>query len=244
MRSVGVIVARGGSKRIPRKVLRSLGGIPLLAWMSKAALASRLDAVVLSTDDAEIAALGRELGLSVPFLRPAELAQDFVRNDDVVLHAIDMLGSSDSPGADIAVLLQPTAPFTLPGDIDACLDAMEEAEIACCFTARKATERPEWMFVPGDKGTVKLLLGGELVGDRQHSQKLTTYYVPSGAVWATRADTLRRTRSFYAPPLRIVEVEEHRSADIDVEDDLIVAEALLRAHALAPVSADRGRGRR
>ena len=87
--SLGVVVARGQSKRLPRKMLRPLAGHPLVAYMARAALASGLDRVILSTDDDEIAAAAKSYGLEAPFRRPAELATDFATNDRVLLHALD-----------------------------------------------------------------------------------------------------------------------------------------------------------
>ncbi|MEE9209879.1 MAG: acylneuraminate cytidylyltransferase family protein [Kiloniellales bacterium] len=228
MLSLGVIVARGPSKRIPRKVLRPLLGVPLIGYMARAALASRIDRVILSTEDEEIAQVGRSFGLEVPFLRPAELAGDFVCNDDVVLYMLERIEEAEGAGYDIAVLLQPTTPFVLPRHIDACLGTLGKTDAACCFTAKKVVEPPHWMFTTADDGTVKLLLGGSLAGDRQHSQKLPACYLPSGAAWAVRTSVLRKTRRLYSEPMRIAVVEPERAVDIDNPLDLIIAEAVGR----------------
>lgn len=95
MRVLGLVPARGGSRGVPRKNLRSLVGRPLLAYTAEAALAAvRLDRVVLSTDDPEIAAVGEELGLDVPFMRPAELATDDAPTLPVIQHALSALAAS------------------------------------------------------------------------------------------------------------------------------------------------------
>jgi CMP-N,N'-diacetyllegionaminic acid synthase len=110
-RIIGLIPARGGSKGIPGKNLRSLGGKPLLQWAFEAAKNSGVvERVLLSTDSEEIAALGRQLGIEVPFLRPAELAQDDTPMIAVLKHLIEHLrASGDVP--DAIMLLQPTAPL-------------------------------------------------------------------------------------------------------------------------------------
>ena len=88
-RVLGVITARGGSKSVPRKNVLELGGKPLLAWTIEAARASRrLDRVILSTDDDEIATIGRDQGAEVPFVRPAELATDTSHHPEVMIHAV------------------------------------------------------------------------------------------------------------------------------------------------------------
>lgn len=239
MASLGVVVARGQSKRLPRKMLRPLAGHPLAAYMIRAALASGLDRVILSTDDDEIAAVGKAYGIEVPFRRPAELATDFATNDRVVLHALDWLEANDRNSYAVAVLLQPTAPFTTPRDIDACVDTLSRTDANSCFTAAPVSEQPHWMFVPRDSGEVELLMPGELSGDRQHTQKLPRYLHPSGAVWAVRAKALRATGRVYCAPMRVAEVAPERAIDIDTELDFVMAEAAARHFGLVLAEARR-----
>src|SRR5438128_2514535 len=118
MTTLGVIPARGGSQGIPRKNLAPVLGKPLLAYTAEAALAARrLSRVILSTDDEEIADIGRRYGLEVPFLRPAELAKDDTRTLPVLQHAVRWM---EARGArfDSICLLEPTSPVRGPEDID------------------------------------------------------------------------------------------------------------------------------
>src|SRR5258707_10081177 len=115
---VGLIPARGGSKSIPRKNLALVAGRPLLAYTAQAALgAAGLDRVILSTDDGEIAAAGRSLGLDVPFLRPAALAGDEAGMVPVMRHMLDWLAEEGIAEATL-VLLQPTSPLRQARHID------------------------------------------------------------------------------------------------------------------------------
>lgn len=239
MPSLGVVVARGQSKRLPRKMLRNLAGHPVLAYMARAALASGLDRVVLSTDDEEIAAAGARYGIEAPFRRPAELATDFVTNDKVLLHALDWVEAEGDRRYDVAVLLQPTAPFTTARDIDACLEGLRSGNANCCFTAAPVSEQPHWMFVPRPDGEVELLMPGHLSGERQHTQKLPRYLHPSGAAWAVRAAALRETGRVYCAPMRVAEVPPERAVDIDTELDLVIAEAVARHFELGLIDATR-----
>ena len=188
---------------------------------------------MLSTDDDEIAAAGAAYGIEVPFRRPAELATDLATNDRVVLHALDWTEASEGRRYDVAVLMQPTAPFTEARDIDTCLETLSKSDANCCFTAAPVSEQPHWMFVPRDGGEVELLMPGHLAGDRQHAQKLPRYLHPSGAVWAVRAEALRATGRIYCAPMRVAEVAPERAIDIDTEIDLVVAEAVARHFKLA-----------
>lgn len=234
--TLGVIVARGQSKRLPRKMLRTLAGHPLLAFMARAALASRLDRVVLSTDDDEIAETAARYGLEAPFRRPAALAEDFVTNDKVLLHALDWIEAHTGRAPEVVTLLQPTAPFTASADIDACLSVLERTDANLCFTATAVTEQPHWMFVPQESGELTLLMDGHLSGDRQHTQKLPRYLHPSGAVWAVRTAALRETGRIYVAPMRAVEIPAERAVDIDTEFDLLFAEAIANRFGFSPAA--------
>src|ERR1700730_1555845 len=115
---LGVIPARGGSKAIPRKNLAVLANRPLIAWTVEVAIASdSLDRLVISTDDPEIAEIGKKLGAEVPFLRPTELATDTSTSMEVVLHAIQWFDENENYRPDYVLLLQPTSPLRTVTDI-------------------------------------------------------------------------------------------------------------------------------
>jgi N-acylneuraminate cytidylyltransferase len=135
------------------------------------------------------------------------------------------------------VLLQPTAPFTRPGDIEACVAGVRDSNANCCFTAIRVSQQPHWMFVPQPDGTVELLMPGALSGHRQHTQMLPRYLHPSGAVWAVRTSAFRSSGRIYDAPMRTVEVEHARAVDIDTELDLVIAESVARHFGFAPVPA-------
>ena len=147
MRVLGLIPARGGSKGVPGKNIKLLGGHPLLDYTARAALASRcLARVILSTDDEAIAAVGRSAGIEVPFLRPGELATDQAPTLPVIQHAVRYLeGQGDS--FDAICLLQPTNPFRRPEDIDACIDLLEarKADAVVSVLPVPAEFNPHWV---------------------------------------------------------------------------------------------------
>ena len=140
--NLAVIIARGGSKGLPGKNLRALGGKPLIAWTIEAAARSRyLDRVVLSSDDAQIIAVARRWGCEVPFVRPAHLAADDVPAVDPLLHAAQFVG-----GADYVTLLQPTSPFRTSADIDGCIARCIDSGAPSCVTVAPVRKSPAWMF--------------------------------------------------------------------------------------------------
>ena len=123
-RIVGIVPARGGSKSIPRKNVKLLGGIPLIAYSIEAGLRSKyLDRVIVSTDDPEIAAVAREWGAEVPFMRPAELAGDLATDLPVFEHALRWL-EEEGYGCDAVVQLRPTSPFRPPACVDEAVEVL------------------------------------------------------------------------------------------------------------------------
>src|SRR2546430_4022808 len=125
MRVLGLIPARGGSKGVPRKNLCVIAGKPLLEYTAVAALdAHRLSRIVLSTEDEEIAEVGRHYGVEVPFLRPKALAQDTTPMLPVVQHALRMLTAAGDR-FDAVCLLQPTNPLRRASDIDQAIGLLE-----------------------------------------------------------------------------------------------------------------------
>lgn len=228
MTILGIVTARGGSKGIPRKNLADLGGRPLLAWTAQAALASRLDRVVLSTEDDEIAEAGRELGLEVPFHRPPELAADGSLSIDVVLHVLEALEDATVTSV---MLLQPTAPFRLVEDIDGAIDL---------FVASGADSVISVVPVDGHHpARMKFVEDGRIVDppyveayENQPRQELRPVYIKNGAIYLTRRAVIEG-RSFKGEDCRAWVMPHERSVNIDGPFDLgiarVIADGLLDA---------------
>jgi N-acylneuraminate cytidylyltransferase len=220
-RVLGVIPARGGSKRLPRKNVRPLAGKPLIAWTIEAARGSRyLDRVVLSSDDAEIIRVARQWNCEAPFVRPAELASDEAPGVGPVLHAVQAL-----PDYALVVLLQPTSPLRTSADIDACIEACVERGAPACVSVCAAQENPHWMFTLDAGGRLSPVMSGKLP-DR--SQDLPPAYLLNGAVYVARTDWLRERREFISPQTVAYVMPADRSTDIDDADDLRHAESLMQ----------------
>ena len=127
--TLGVITARGGSKGIPRKNIKPLAGKPLIGWTIAAAEKSRyLTRSIVSTDDPEIASISRDLDADVPFIRPAELAQDSTPAIPVIQHALRWLSEHEGAAFDYVMILQPTSPLRTADDIDACITKIVDAD--------------------------------------------------------------------------------------------------------------------
>jgi CMP-N-acetylneuraminic acid synthetase len=225
MRVLGLIPARGGSKGIPGKNVRLLGGRPLLAWTAATALASRrLSRVVLSTDDEGIAAAGRCCGLDVPFLRPAELARDDTPTLPVVRHALETLDD----GFEAVCLLQPTSPFRRAEDVDACIAMLEERELDSVVSVLPVPpeHNPCWVYFEDGAGLLRLATGEEQPIPRR--QELPPAFHRDGSVYVIRRDVVMQG-SLYGRRLGgYVMPDAGRSVNLDTPADWERAERVVQ----------------
>lgn len=222
-RVLALITARGGSKGLPGKNIRPLAGKPMLAWTIEAALAAQApDRVVLSSDDEDIMAVARAHGCEVPFVRPAALASDTCGSLDVALHALDSLDG----GFDTLVLLQPTSPLRLAGDIDQACRVFERSGAPSCASVCAAHPAPQWIFSTGADGRLQPVL--DMPGGAVRRQDLPDYWALNGAIYIADVDWLRHEKRFVSPQTVPYVMPKQRSVDIDDLVDFQLAEVLLR----------------
>lgn len=220
MNVLGLIPARGGSKGIPRKNVRVIAGKPLIAWTIDAARRSALlDAVVVSTEDEEIAETARSWGAQVPFMRPSHLSADDTPGIDPVFHAIDML-----PYYDAVLLLQPTSPLRTADDIDGLLTQAIETGAPSVVSVCEPEDHPYWMYRLGTDGRLERLIDAPPVARRQD---LPAVYALNGAMYFARVDWLREHRRFVGEGTLGYPMPGDRSSDIDGPMDWRIAEWLL-----------------
>lgn len=229
-RVLGLILARGGSKSIPRKNIKLLGGKPLLAYtIERARAAASIDRLVLSTDDEEIAAVGRAYGAEVPFVRPAELAGDHTPDLPVFVHALEWLREHDGWVPDMIVHLRPTHPFRNPLHIDqgiALLAAHPEADAV--WTVGMPPVTPYKMFHVGADGYLKPALAIEGVAQAftLPRQQLPRVYNHYGQVDITRRRTILQKGSMCGDRILPI-ILEGEIFDIDSPLDWEFAEFLI-----------------
>ena len=229
-RILGLITARGGSKGIPRKNVAPVAGKPLLAYTCLAAKASqRLTRVVLSTDDSEIAEVGREWGAEVPFMRPEALASDTASSVDVARHALDWLREHERWQADVVVILQPTSPLRTAQHIDEALAVMQQAGADTVVSVVRLPHHASPFKVMQLKdGCLHHFWDQPLPFDAHNRHSVPVLYARNGpAVLATRADVLLARGSFYGDHVVPYEMSEGDSVDIDTPFDLKIAAWLL-----------------
>jgi len=226
MRVLGIVTARGGSKGVPRKNVRELAGKPLLVWTAEAALAAnRLTRVVLSTDDEEIARVGRGAGLDVPFMRPAELALDTTPSLPVLRHVVATLEAAGDR-YDATCLLQPTNPLRAHDTIDRCIELMETTGCDSVVTVLPVPDEhnPYWVFFRDARGSLVPAMPGPLVPRRQD---LPAAFHREGQVYLTRRDVLMEQGSLYGASMQGYPIDPARSVNIDTPADWERAEAVL-----------------
>jgi len=223
------VPARGGSKGIPRKNIRPLAGKPLLQYTADAALAARrLTHVALSTDDAEIARLGRTYGLDVPFERPRELAEDSTPMLAVVQHALRWF---DERGRrfDAVCLLQPTNPLRRAAEIDRCIELLESsgADAVVTMAPVPSDYNPHWVFCQNPDGSVRLSTGERTPLARR--QDLPPAFHRDGSIYVTRSRVVLEEASLYGARTIPYAVSLERSVNIDDSEDWSRAEEILNA---------------
>jgi N-acylneuraminate cytidylyltransferase len=211
---LGVILARGGSKGLPRKNVRDLAGKPLIAWTIEAGQeAEYLDRLILSSDDDEIMAVAKEYGCEVPFRRPDVLAEDDTSSMDALLHALDQVETHD-----YVVLLQPTSPLRTADDIDASIARCHETEAPACVTVTETDKPPQWMYTFGEGNKLEPVMDQDERITRR--QEAPTIYVPNGAVYVAGAAWLREHETFYTDATIGHPMPPERSVDVDASIDL------------------------
>ncbi|PRC91484.1 cytidylyltransferase domain-containing protein [Solimicrobium silvestre] len=220
MKTLALILARGGSKGIPRKNIRLLAGKPLIAWSIQAALnCPQIDSVVVSTDDEEIAQISRTWGAQVPFMRPAELALDSSPSMDAILHALDQL-----PWFDTILVLQPTSPLRTTADIIACLNFAFTQQANAVVSVCEPANSPYWMYKLGADCRLSKLMD---TNDISRRQDLPDVYALNGALYFAQTSWLRRTQSFLTHETVGFVMPADKSIDIDTPLDWKIAELLL-----------------
>lgn len=220
---LGVIPARGGSKGVPGKNIRLVGGRPLIEWTALAAKASRyIDRVILSSDDDAIMEVARAAGCDVPYRRDAALATDAAASVDVVLDALERV-----PGYDIVVLLQPTSPLRTAEDIDAALEWMAKTGAPGCASVCAASQHPWLTFGRSDTGVLESFCAPPEESSLRR-QDLPTAYVLNGAVYAAETAWVVANRRLFKAGVTAAHIMPiEKSCDIDTWDDIRLVNDLL-----------------
>ncbi|HBF36348.1 MAG TPA: cytidylyltransferase [Firmicutes bacterium] len=204
MHIMAIIPARSGSKGVPGKNVRHLGGYPLIAYSVIAArLSAKIERTIVSTDSEEIAEISRKYGAETPFLRPAELAQDYSTDIDYMRHAIQCLEDNEGSLPDYLVQLRPTTPLRSPQVVDAAItEIIKRQEATSLRSAHPASESPFKWFQIDNFGYFKGLSAGFNNDDLNNPrQGFPDVYIPDGYVDIVKPDFIDSSGSLYGPSM-------------------------------------------
>lgn len=227
---VACIFARGGSKGVPHKNIRLLGGKPLIAYSIEVAIECKLiDEVIVSTDDPEIAEISREYGAKTPFMRPSELAGDSSPVLQSWKHAIQMLNArEDHRKIDVFVCIPPTSPLRNADDVRNCINTFFQNDCDVVITVKDAERNPYFNMVSLDKeGYAHLVIppGGGGITRRQDAPVV---YDVTTVAYVACPDYILKTEHIFHGRLKTVLIPRERALDIDTELDFQIAECLLK----------------
>jgi N-acylneuraminate cytidylyltransferase len=227
MKVVAFVFARGGSKGLPGKNIRSLAGKPLVAWsIAHARAVQRIERVIVSTDSQAIADVARQYGAEVPFMRPEELARDTSPEWLAWRHALNYLLETEGNLPDVMVSIPTTAPLRLPLDIENCLDEYEKGDADMVITVTDAHRSPYFNMVKENTdGTVGLVIPPQATVTRRQDTPIV--YDMATVAYVVRPEYVMTHKSTFEGRVRAVYVSLERAVDIDTLMDFKMAEFLL-----------------
>lgn len=228
-RILALIPARGGSKGLPGKNIRSLLGKPLVAWSIEQALSSKyIDKVVVSTESPVIASIARRCGADVPFLRPKKLATDKAKTIDVILHAMECFNKKQE-NFDYLVLLEPTSPLRGISDLDNAVKKLINKSGTADALVSVGEIKLESPYV------AKLIIDGyvtPLIKENTKKvfqrQQLHKTFFPYGVIYASKVKALKKKKTFYHQKTIPYFIERWQNYEIDDFHDFVCIEAILK----------------
>lgn len=224
IKTLAIIPARGGSKRIPKKNIQKVSDKPLIYWSILQAKSSKyIKEIIVSTDDLEIKEIVERYGVKVPWLRPLELAEDNTPTLDVVIHTIEMLGERIRD-YEIAVLLEPTAPLRLPSHIDNAIENLyfSDADSVVGISEVPHTLNPEELLIIKD-GYLIPYKEDKTMDKRNLRGKQKLVYVQNGIVYAFKIKSFLKNKSLYGKKTLPFIIGWEFFLDIDTKEDLEIA---------------------
>jgi CMP-N,N'-diacetyllegionaminic acid synthase len=224
---LAIIPARGGSKGILRKNLVSLNGRPLIEYTIKAAQKSKfINEILLSTDDEEIADVGRQLGLDVSYRRPMELAEDTTSMIDTLEHGLHWIESRFGQLPEDTMLLQPTSPLRSVQDIDDAVAIFYETSVTSLVSVHEMGEHPYECVVGSGNNWSYLVTPPSGIARRQDYKDKFNFI--NGAIYLAKTRCLLDQRSFInINETHFFSMPRERGIDVDAYIDLYIAEALI-----------------
>lgn len=223
MKILSIIMARGGSKGVPEKNIRQIGGLPLLGFKARAAQRSKYPSrIIISTDSTKIQEEARKFGVEVPFTRPAELASDTATNFAVLRHAMEYYESRGEV-FDAISMLEPSSPFTKPEDLDTAVEIMQKKNAALVVSMRDVDNPAPFVGPIEPDGRISNIVHQLKDLKNVNRQVLPHAYTLNGVVYIFRWDALKSRHTFYSEPERSYGFETDPLYNVEIDTELNLA---------------------
>ena len=221
-----LIPARGGSKGIPGKNIKSLNGLPLISYtINEAKHTSLVTDIIVSTDNSEIAEISKQFGAKIPFMRPSELARDDSLAIDTYIYTIKRLNDEFNAAIKDFIVLQPTSPLRTAEDIDNAIRLYQEKNADSVISFTEIPHPVFWSKRIGKNGEIMDVFSGSV---NQNRQKFEQLYRPNGAIYIFNYQVLESTRNYYSESSYAYIMPEEKSVDIDNPFDFKIAEMIIK----------------
>jgi CMP-N,N'-diacetyllegionaminic acid synthase len=223
---LAIIPARGGSKGVPKKNIKSLNGMPLITYTIEEAKKSKyITRLVVSTDDERIAETAIRGNAEIPCLRPKELSTDSSKTNDCIIHMINYLKDKENYTPDYVCLLQCTSPLRTSEDIDGAIEKLLSTDFDGIISVCESEVNPYWTNV-FEKDKLKYFIGeGKNITRRQDLPQVYRY---NGAIYIIKTEILIKERTFEVENITGYVMSNEDSIDIDTITDFKIAEVLIK----------------
>ncbi|QTE23048.1 acylneuraminate cytidylyltransferase family protein [Polaribacter cellanae] len=228
MKILGIIPARGGSKGVPRKNIKLLGGKPLIAYTAEVALKSKfIDTLILSSENEEIIEVAKSLNIEVPFKRPTNLALDASPTLPVILHALEFY-KNQNIYFDAVCLLQTTSPFRTVMFLDKAVQTFIEKDTDSLFSVQQVPHEynPHWVFEEKGDKTLQIATGEKKIITRR--QDLPKAFHRDGSIYVTKTNVLLEQKSLFGNSISYIESPKEWYVNIDTLNDWEKAEKIIK----------------
>lgn len=226
---IAIIPARGGSKGLPGKNIKLLLGKPLISYTINAAKeVKKIDKIIVSTDDKEIAKVSDLFGAECPFLRPAHLAADDSLAIDNYIYTLNRIKSEYKYYSDEFIVLQPTSPLRTSKDIVNSIDLFQKKQADSLVSFTELEHPPSWAMSITNEGKPEFYFNNSINTEQKNRQEYPKAYVPNGAVFIFRLSLLEKYHNYFLKNTYAYIMPRERSIDIDTQLDFDFAEFILR----------------
>ncbi len=227
MEILGIIPARGGSESIPLKNIMPIHGKPLIAYTIQSALKSKINRLIVSTDNKKIGKISENLGAEVPFFRPKKISTSSSRTQEAIAHTLNFVKKTEKYVPDIVILLQPTSPHRTTEMINKSINLLKHSQASSVISVMKAKKHPTQSFVLKNG----FLKPSNIYHEKKYYQRqlIPDLYYATGAIYTFWTKTFTKYNSIYGhKPKSLIIKDDELNVDIDTKFDVFVSEMIFQ----------------